>query len=52
MNEAIEQYFPVAIAGEVVIGDDETMDVLRVIFAYDLFDVVGRAANGSCDLAR
>ena len=43
MDEAIEQQFPISIAREIVIGNEESLDALRMILAHDLFEVVGRA---------
>jgi hypothetical protein len=41
MDDPIEQHFPVAVAREIVVRDDEAADVLRMVFADDSFDVVG-----------
>ena len=43
---------PVAVAGEVVVGDEEAVDALRVVLANDRFEIVGRAERGSCGPAR
>src|SRR6202453_2744023 len=43
LDHSVEQNFPVAVAGEIVVGDEEPVDALRVIGADDLFEIVGRA---------
>src|SRR4029077_18652884 len=45
-DEAVENLFPVGVAGEVVVGDEETVNALRQVAADDLLDVVGGAAAG------
>ncbi len=42
-DQAIEDRLPVAIAGEIVVGDEEAGDALRGVGAHDGLDVVGRA---------
>ncbi len=42
-DDAVEQNLPVAVAGEIVVGDEEPVDALSVIGADDLFEIVGRA---------
>src|SRR5262249_3486395 len=42
----IEDWFPIAVAGEIVVGDEETRDSLRRVGAHDRFDIVGRAISG------
>ena len=43
LDHAVEQDFPVGVAGEIVVGDEEAVDALRIVGADDLFEVVGRA---------
>ena len=43
-DEAVEDLFPVGVAGEIVVGDEEAVDALRQVAADDLLDFVGRAA--------
>ncbi len=43
-DEAVEDFFPVGVAGEIVVGDEEAVDALRQVAADDLLDVVGGAA--------
>ena len=38
--------FPVLVAGEIVVGDEEPLHALRPVHAQDLLDVVGRAVAG------
>ena len=42
-DQPIEDRLPVAVAGEIVVGDEEPRDPLRGIGAHDRFHVVGRA---------
>ena len=42
-HHPVEQRFPFAVAREVVVGDEETLDALRVVLTNDLLDVVSRA---------
>ncbi len=35
---------PVAVAGEIVVGDEEVVDALREVLAHQRLDIVGRAA--------
>ena len=42
-DQSVEQDFPVLIAGEIVIGEEEPIDAERRVGAYDGFEVVGRA---------
>src|SRR3982074_3157145 len=44
IDQAIEDRFPVLVAGKVVIGDEKAAHPLGVIDPDNLFDVVGRAA--------
>src|SRR5579864_672588 len=46
LNDAIEDQFPIGVAGEVVVGDEEPVDALGEVLADDLLDVVGGAAAG------
>ena len=43
LDQAIEDRLPVAVAREIVVGDEEARDVLFGIGAHDAFDIVGRA---------
>ena len=43
-DQAVEDLFPVGVAGEVVVGDEEAVDALGEVAAHDLFDIVRRAA--------
>ena len=43
LDQAVEQRFPVAVAGEIVVGDEEALDALRVVLAHDAFEIVGGA---------
>src|SRR5579862_2035132 len=42
-DDAVEDRLPVLVAGEIVVGDEEAVDAVRVILAQDALDVVGRA---------
>jgi len=42
-DHAVEQNLPVAVAGEIVVGNEEPIDPLRPIFPDDLLEVVRRA---------
>ena len=42
-DQPVEDRFPVAIAGEIVVGDEEVADAIGDIDAHEGFDVVGRA---------
>ena len=46
LDQAIEDRLPVAVAGEIVVGDEEARDPLRRIGAHDGLDIVGRAIAG------
>src|SRR5262245_4881779 len=43
LDQAVEQQLPMAIAGEVVVGDEESLDVLGIVFADGLFEIIRRA---------
>ena len=43
LDQAIENRLPIAVAREIVVGDEEPGDALRRIVAHDLLDVVGGA---------
>ena len=43
LDQAVEDRFPILVAGEIVVGDEEFVDALRPVEAHQLFDVVGRA---------
>ena len=47
-NEPIEDRLPVSVAGEIVVGDEETRNALRRIQAHDLLDVVVRRGSATC----
>ena len=40
-DQPVEDRFPVAIAGEIVVGDEEVADAIGDIDAHQSFDVVG-----------
>ena len=42
-DHAVKQRFPVVIAGEIVVGNEESLDALGVVRADRFFEVVGRA---------
>ena len=42
-DQAVEDRLPIAVAGEIVVGDEEPGDALRGVGAHDGLDVVGRA---------
>ena len=52
LDHPIEQDLPVAVAGEIVVGDEEPVDALRLVGADDLLEIVGRCGSGSCGPAR
>ena len=43
LDQAVEQRLPVAVAGEIVVGDEEALDALRDVLADDPLEIVGRA---------
>ena len=43
LDDPVEDRFPVLVAGEIVVGDEEAVDALLIIHAQDLLDAVGRA---------
>jgi hypothetical protein len=43
MDQPVEDRFPVLVAREIVVGDEELGDALRGVRPHDLLDVVGRA---------
>ena len=45
-DQAVEDRLPIAVAGEIVIGDEEARDVLSGVGAYDRLDVVGGSIAG------
>jgi hypothetical protein len=42
-DEAVEDRFPILVAREIVVGDEEAVDALRGVAADDLLDIVRRA---------
>jgi hypothetical protein len=44
-DQPVEDTFPVAVAGEIVVGNEKACDALRRIGAHDRFDVVGGAVT-------
>ena len=46
LDDAVEDRLPVLVAGEVVVGDEETVDAVLEVLAQDALDVVGAAAAG------
>src|SRR5271168_2853171 len=44
-DQAVEDRFPVAVAGEVIVSNEKPRDALRGIGAYDRLDVVGGAVT-------
>ena len=51
-DQAVEDRFPVLVAGEVVVGDEELVHALREVGADDALDVVGAAMRATCGPAR
>ena len=49
-DQAIEQRFPVAVAGEIVVGDEKSPDVLGIVVADDLLHVVRRTESALAPL--
>ena len=49
-DHPVEQRFPVAVAGEIVVGDEEALDALRDIRADDGFQIVRRAETALAPL--
>ena len=43
LDQPVENRLPVAVAGEVVVGDEEIAHAVGLVRAHDLFDVVGGA---------
>ena len=43
LDHPVEQLFPMPVAGEIVVGDEEPLDALRVVFPDRAFEIVGRA---------
>ena len=43
LDQPVEERLPVAVAGEIVVGDEEALDALRVVLADDPLEIVGRA---------
>ncbi len=43
-DQAVENAFPVQVAREIVVSDEEAVDALRQVAADDLLHIVGRAA--------
>ena len=41
LDQAVEQRLPVAVAGKIIVGDEESLDALSVVLAHDVLDVVG-----------
>ena len=39
--QTVEQQLPIAVAGEIVVGDEEARDALGIVFADDLLEIVG-----------
>ncbi len=52
LDQAIEQHLPIAVAGEIVVGDEEPLDALRIVLAHDPLQIVGASGIGSCVPAR
>ncbi len=42
-DQPVEDRFPVAIAGEIVVGDEEVADAIGDVDAHEGFDVIGGA---------
>ena len=49
-DEAIEDRLPIAVAGEIVVGDEKARDPLRGVGAHDRLDVVGGPIAGLAPL--
>ena len=43
LDDAVVDRFPILVAGEIVVGDEEAVDALRPVHAQDLLDAVGGA---------
>src|ERR1019366_2101198 len=43
LDHAVEQRLPILVAGEIIVGDEKTLDPFRVILPHDMFQIVGRA---------
>ncbi len=43
LDQPVEQRLPVAVAGEIVVGDEEALDALGVVLAHDPLEIVRRA---------
>src|SRR5208337_457186 len=43
LDDPVEQDLPIRVAGEIVVGDEEPVDALRLVGADDLFEIVGGA---------
>jgi hypothetical protein len=46
VDQPVEDDLPVLVAGEIVVGDEETQDALRRILPHDALHIVGRAPAG------
>src|SRR6516165_9489510 len=44
-DQPIEDRFPLLVASEIVVGDEEAAQTLRVVNAHEFFNVIGRAAT-------
>ena len=49
-DHAVEQDFPILVAGEIVVGDEEALDAFGHVLAHDLFQIVGRADTALASL--
>jgi hypothetical protein len=45
MDQPVEDRLPVLVAREIVVGDEEAAQSLRVVDPHDLLDVVGRTPS-------
>ena len=52
LDHAVEQRFPLAVAGKVVVGDEEALDTLGIVLAHGHFRDRRPSGPGSCGPAR
>jgi hypothetical protein len=42
-DQAVENWFPIAVSRKIIVGDEKSRDALRLVGAHDGFDIVGGA---------
>jgi hypothetical protein len=52
LDHAVEERFPMAIAREIVVADEEPPVALPVVFPNRVLDIVGSSETGSCGPVR